>query len=201
MKHYDPSQWADFVRGLGSAIERANMHRHLETGCRRCARRLATFEQVAAVTRRDAAEPVPEHALRTVRAAFDLHRPAASTLTEVVLETLFDSALAPAAGGVRSSGAGGRQLLLRSADYTLELQVERPTEADIQVAGRVLGRPAEPVIEAPAFLLSGEEVTARAVTDETGGFSLRSRSRGGLELQVHPREGQRLRVDLGSGTR
>lgn len=186
MTHYAHGRWTDFVRGV--AADQQAMAAHLDTGCRRCARRHAVAERLARLSEADSRHAPPAYALRGVKALFSLRRPEASRSPlrrALGLETVFDSALAPAAAGVRGAGGERRELILRSDNYELDLEIEPvPRSARTRVGGLLLEHPERPKVHAPVYLLTGDRVVANAFTGELGDFSLDGPSDGPLTLRL-----------------
>lgn len=174
MTHYTPGKWVDYVRGV--AADPQSMAAHLDTGCARCARRHAAAEHLARLAAAESRDAPPAYALRGVKAFFGLQQPQAkrpSLLQALRFETVFDSALAPAAAGVRRTAGERRELILRSEEYELDLEIEPIPRSDrTRVAGLLLEHSARPSVHVPIYLLADDRVVASAFTGELGDFSL-----------------------------
>lgn len=60
MTHPDLARWADYLRGLSAAGERRALRRHLDSGCQRCAARVAALAPVGV---RNSEPPAGRHLL------------------------------------------------------------------------------------------------------------------------------------------
>ena len=199
MTHFDITQWADFVRGLGDSAETAAMQRHLDGGCQRCASISGALGQLTETSEVDAAIAPPAGALRSVKAFFSVQRPeAASSWCELTLSRVFDSRLAPAPAASRAPAGPGRQLLFESDDYTLELSVDRlPDASEAVLRGQLLEARGEPRSHTPVFLVGGGEVLDRAISERQGTFEMIGRLDRPCELWVFPDDENRIRLSLG----
>jgi len=46
MKHYPSEEWIDFVNGMGTLGDRAEMQMHLDQSCKRCSRTVSQWRKV-----------------------------------------------------------------------------------------------------------------------------------------------------------
>jgi hypothetical protein len=198
MSHYDITQWADFVRGLGAAGERAAMQRHLEGGCARCAAIAGALRRVATALGSEAEASPPEPMVRSVKAFFTVQHPEARAhWRELTLRRVFDSTLTRAPGSRRAPGDGVRQLLFESDEYTLELSVDRRADAGGAVLrGQLLAAHGEPRSHTPVFLVGGGEVIARTISERHGTFELTGRLDRPCELWVVPDDEHLIKLKL-----
>lgn len=201
MKHFKITEWTDYVRGLADADRRQAMESHLASGCKRCAELADSLARVAEVGRSESRHQAPDYAVRSIKAFFSLQRPErASGLATITLPRSFDSALAPASAGTRNFGEQGRQLLFESEDFALDVRFERPgSESSGVIVGQLLKRPAEPVANAPAYLVSDGAIAASAFTGDFGGFRLDCPAEGTLDLWLIVSDTERIAVTLEEG--
>lgn len=196
MKHYTLAEWTDFARGLCRQAEAGAMRAHLDGGCRRCQRRVATVRRVLDLAR--AGDPAPPgYAVRSAKALFALGRPERRSRWLTLPVTLrFDSAVVSAAAGTRGARAPERHLLYESGRYTLDLLLGGGESAQAVIAGQLLERPGEPLARVPAYLVDGGSVVTCSVTDEMGGFELRGELADAPELWLLVSDDRRIAVSL-----
>ncbi len=179
MKHYDLSEWTDYVRAVAIGAEaREAMENHLEAGCGRCAEAVSLLQAVAAAAEAETLCEPPAFAVRSVRAFFALQRPEGiSGWSALPLRVAFDSALAPLATGVRGLAGGepsGRHLVCHTEEVALDLRTDRAaTGEEMVMVGQIVGSADGPLPNVPAFLISRGEIVSRAFTGEHGEFQMR----------------------------
>lgn len=191
--HFGLDELADFARNAGPA-DRLNAIKQHIAGCRKCAKQAETWQRVAETAHRLTTAEPPESAVRIAKALY-----AANTLrkaagvTSVLAELLFDSSLAPAQAGVRSSSANPRQLLFGSGDYRVDLRIEPQDDVDkVALLGQVLhaknpGKDLGPVV---VSLTEGNRVLAKSQTNRLGEFQLQCDLTPSLELRLMLPEAQ-----------
>jgi hypothetical protein len=186
MKHFDITQWADSVRGIGPGLEQKQMQSHLDTGCSRCNQLASLFDRVAKMARADSEATPPDYAVRSVRAYFVLNQPTRrSWLQEVGLALTFDNQLEPASVNTRTDSPSTRQLTYGSQEYVLDLTVDQPeVGGEAGVAGYCLRQEGEPVAGAPVFLISRGQFAGQGMTGELGEFQFDAEIVDPMELWV-----------------
>lgn len=162
---------SDFVEGRLSADEEEEMQQHLSM-CAGCAADVAWLEDTMSLTRTDTGEDAPlwvtARAVRLLREqAATSSAPQPARWRRVIAALEFDSATMPLAFGMRSGGAGARQLLYRGEEYDLDLRVA-PEGAWWHVSGQLLG----PTTTTGQVALAGGAGRAEATLDALGAFSL-----------------------------
>ena len=70
IKHFPEQDWTDFVNGQVTQEKSLTMQRHLDTGCRKCAKSVALLRSVGQVAGREADFEPPASALRHIRNSF-----------------------------------------------------------------------------------------------------------------------------------
>src|SRR5579863_3532136 len=73
MKHFDITQWTDYVRGLSRPGEREAMEQHLSAGCSACASLAGVLRRVQDTALYEPA--VPQNVVRAAKAVFPPHPP------------------------------------------------------------------------------------------------------------------------------
>jgi hypothetical protein len=191
--HFGLEELADFARNIGPADRLKTMKHHLDA-CRKCAKAAETWQRVAKAGHRlPAAEP-PESAVRIAKALYAANAPRRTKgLTSVVGELLFDSLLAPAQAGVRSSSGNPRQLLFGSGDYRVDLRIEPQDDVDkVALLGQVLHAttPGKDLGSVAVSLTEGNRVLAKSQTNHLGEFQLQCDLKPRLELRLMLPEAQ-----------
>lgn len=201
-EHYDLGSWADFARDLVGGRERQGMRRHLDDGCRRCARRLETVRRLEVGARRDAEATAPAAALRLAKGIAALvARDARSEmgLGDLVLRLVFDTLHGPLPAGARQEAASDRQLVFESERCMLHVYLEPPAgDGSYWLAGQLLDGDSKPLSGVPACLLSETRVASFVVTNEAGEFQLTAPGLAGSELRFLMTDGLRVTVELPS---
>ena len=198
MTHPKITEWADYVRAVAGAGDREALRVHLEEGCRFCQATVAALELVASTAATETAMPVPDGAVRSVKAFFSIQQGRQQGVwTELPLRRAFDSALAPAAAASRSEGEPARQLLFESDDYTVELSLDQtPGEVDAVLRGQILEAEGQPRSHIPVFLVGDGEVIGRTISEQHGTFEMTGRLDQPCELWVFPDDEHRIRLSL-----
>ena len=195
MTHFDTSEWADFARGLLTDEETAPMSRHLDSGCQRCAQRLALQRTVVALADADRRLAAPDFAVRQIKGFFALNRPERrSRLAPIQLSLLWDSGLEPVRVGVRGGDSSERQVLFESEHYGLDLRIVPFDGRDAVVTGLLARRSGAPMGQVPTYLVVGDRVIDQATSDEAGQFELEADLDGPAELWLEVAKGQRIAV-------
>jgi hypothetical protein len=189
MKHFTTAEWIDLVNQVVSPGRRLAMEKHVENGCKLCARELSQWQRVRHLAAAEASYQPPQEAVRIAKAAFAgsiwaRERKPASSL----IELLFDSFLQPALQGVRSGTSTIRRLLYRADPFEVDLQIEPQSSGkSIVVTGQLLDlrqhggvAPDVPVVLSN---LSGRVV--QTVTNQFGEFREVIENSGDLELMLH----------------
>lgn len=186
MKHFSSEEWIDFANKVVSGSKRADMQKHLQTGCKRCAKAAALWQKVRRSAENEANYQPPADALHMVEAAFAAKH-AASGRREArgIIELLFDSFLQPAVAGARSARSAARQLLYRADPYHVDLHIEaKPGTSHVVVTGQLLdtNQPEHIARNVEILLSSGAEKVARISTNEFGEFRGEIENKGELKL-------------------
>lgn len=184
MRHFDIADWTDYVRELVDAPARQAMRDHLASGCARCGRTVSALERVANLAREEIRQPVPEYAMRSVKALSALHLPErAPKLVSLALQLAFDSFLEPAPAGTRGAELSSRHLVYYAQNYALDLRLEyEPGSEMLQLGGEILDRRFGPVANVPAFLIADDQIVSRSTSGDLGEFNMKCDSDGSIRL-------------------
>lgn len=176
MKHFDITQWADYVRGLVEPAARAAMAEHLSAGCRKCQSTATLFEKMAPVARAEIRHEVPDYAVHCAKAIYVLQQPeTVHILSGLRSKLVFDSFCDPLPAGVRSQHHISRQTLYEAGDYALDLRQEHERGSrQVTLVGQIAKRsePGKAIAGVPVWLSSGKSVVARAVSNQFGEFEM-----------------------------
>jgi hypothetical protein len=203
MKHFEMSEWVDYVRGLTPPSEAAIMARHLSEGCESCA---ALVGLVGRIREESAAETnAPDSVVAAAKAVFPV-RPSSGermdwlALPRLTARLIFDNISGAAVEGARSALESTVQLVYHAGDYTIELQIEQePESTRLAVVGQVFDRAGtgKPLSGAPVALMARNQVVTESATSRFGEFCLVSRMRSGLSVCMQIENiGKRVQIPL-----
>lgn len=186
--HYSEEDWVDFARQQGDPQDRARQARHLDSGCRRCAKTVRLWKAVLSVADEETSYHPPEESLRQALGQFNLHRPP-SLLERMARQAVlvFDSFRQPMPVGVRAVGPMPRQLLYKAGHYTLKLRVEPEPGSDrLSIVGQILDeQDATAALQNIGVLaLEGSTMLDRTLTNSLGEFQLEPDAKKNLYLSV-----------------
>jgi len=185
MDRFAGEQWADFARQVTAPDVSAKMQRHLDSGCRDCARSLSTMKKVAELAGREATYEPESGILRIAKALFAGQYQASANRVREILPLVFDSFAQPAMAGVRTAIATSRQLLYRKGGCCIDIRIEHvPGSKEAILVGQVLdsgqhGRDAASIL---VELMSGDKVIASTATTSYGEFQFLFPAERQLEL-------------------
>jgi anti-sigma factor RsiW len=174
MKHFSLTEWADFVRGVVTAEQRASMLKHLDEDCSRCKKTVGMWTSVSEFFKHEAACKPPASALRIARsylAPFKLALGQAQVLR--LARPTFDSFERPALAGVRGFDSGPQQLMYQCGSVFIDLRLEsKPVTHSMALAGQVVdvGQPGGGLAGIPVSLLSREDNWLETTTNQLGEF-------------------------------
>ncbi len=202
MRHFDNTEWADYVRNVVPAEQREQMLAHLQSGCSRCEKVQAMFSRFAGICMREAAYEVPRFAEQQVKALIGLVRgPRRTALAKLLGSMVYDSLNDPQPVGVRGTHQINRQVLFHAGDYSVDLRFEHEKgSASMVLVGQIANQkaPEESLANVPVILVAGNRELTRSISNTFGEFQLEYVPESDLRLVV-PLEsrGQELEVVLG----
>ncbi len=198
MNHFDIADWTDYARNLIQDELRGDMDEHLASGCARCGRTLKALERVVTLARTDLQQPLPEHAMRSVKALSAIHLPErAPKLVSLALQLAFDSFLEPAPAGTRALELNSRHLVYYAQNYALDLRLEYEAGTEmLQLGGEILDRKFGPVSNVPAFLISDDQVVSRSTSGDLGEFNMVCDNEGSIRLCLVMNDDECIDVSL-----
>jgi ribosomal protein S14 len=202
VRHFDITEWADYVRNTDSDDRHNQMKAHLQAGCSRCGRVKGLLSKFAAICSREASYEIPRSAEQQVKAMIGLARaPRLSTLQRIWASLVYDSVNDPQPVGVRGSHQINRQVLFHAGDYSVDLRFEHEKgSASMVLVGQIANQktPDELLANLPVILVAGSREVTRSISNTFGEFQLEYVPESDLRLLV-PLEskGQELEVQLG----
>jgi hypothetical protein len=200
MKHFTTEDGIDFVSQVVPASRRLAMEKHLQDGCKRCAKTVLRWQRLRQWAAAEASYQPPQEAVRIVHAAFAgsewaVQRKPASSLVEV----LFDSFLQPAMEGVRSAGSGTRQMLYRADPFQINLQIKvQRGDRNVVVTGQLLRLQHPEIVgrDVPIMVSNLRGRVVQAITNQFGEFHAEIENSGDLELVFHGEQDKPVVISL-----
>jgi hypothetical protein len=195
MKHYGIAALVDFARNLLPEETASSIQAHLATGCPECAEMSNFINQLTAVCRRVAVVSIPDAALRnalSILPAGFVIKPGRAR--RVAARLIFDSFLAPASVGLRSSWQVGWQALYRAGDCSLDLRIEPELHSSrAAMMGQISNHlvPGALMSDIPVRVKSGRLVLAEARSNQFGEFQMEYEQQNRLHLCVYLEGGAR----------
>ena len=202
VRHFDITEWADYVRSTVSSDQHKLMQAHLQSGCSKCERIKSLLSKFAAVCSREAAYQIPRAAEQQVKAMIGLAKaPRRSALQRLWATLVYDSVNDPQPVGVRGTHQINRQVLFHAGDYSVDLRFEHEKgSASMVLVGQIANQktPDELLANLPVILVAGNREVTRSISNTFGEFQLEYVPESDLRLLV-PLEsrGQELEVQLG----
>jgi hypothetical protein len=204
-RHFDITEWADYVRNLAAPEKHREMQAHLQAGCSKCEKLQQLFSKFAMVCARESAIEVPQYAERSVKALATLGKESRRSALQRLLATLtYDSSNDLLPAGVRGTHQISRQVLFHAGDYSVDLRFEHEKGSTSMVlVGQIANQkaPEETMSNLPVILLAGSREVSRSISNSFGEFQMEYVPDSDLRLLV-PLEstGQELEVVLGKAT-
>jgi hypothetical protein len=202
VRHFDITEWADYVRNVVPADQHAQMLAHLRTGCSKCEKIQAVLSRFAVICQREAAYEVPRVAEQQVKALVNLHKaPRRSALRRLLGSLVYDSMNDLQPAGVRGTHQINRQVLFHAGDYSVDLRFEHEKgSASMVLVGQIANQkaPEDNLANVPVILVAGNRELTRSISNTFGEFQMEYVPESDLRLLV-PLEstGQELEVVLG----
>lgn len=201
-RHFDITEWADYVRNVVSAEQHREMLTHLQSGCSKCEKLQALLSRLVTICLRETSFELPRYAEQQVKALMGLARtPRRSALARLLGSLIYDSQNDPQPAGVRGTHQINRQVMFHAGDYSVDLRFEHEKgSASMVLVGQIANQkaPDEMLANVPVILVAGDRELTRSISNTFGEFQLEYVPEGDLRLLV-PLEsrGQELEVELG----
>jgi hypothetical protein len=202
VRHFDITEWADYVRNAVPSDQQTLMQAHLQAACSKCEKLKALLSRFATVCSREASYQIPRAAEQQVKAMIGIaSAPRRSILQRVWASLVYDSVNDPQPVGVRGTHQINRQVLFHAGDYSVDLRFEHEKgSASMVLVGQIANQktPDEMLANLPVILVAGNREVTRSISNTFGEFQLEYVPESDLRLLV-PLEsrGQELEVQLG----
>jgi hypothetical protein len=202
VRHFDITEWADYVRNVVPADQHEQMRSHLQAGCFRCEKIQSVLSRFASICLREASYEVPRVAEQQVKALVSLHKaPRRTALQRLLGSLVYDSVNDLQPAGVRGTHQINRQVLFHAGDYSVDLRFEHEKgSASMVLVGQIANQkaPEENLANVPVILVAGNRELTRSISNTFGEFQMEYVPESDLRLLV-PLEsrGQELEVVLG----
>ena len=201
VRHFDITEWADYVRETVPSDQHKRMQAHLQVGCSKCEKLKALLFRFATICSREASYQIPRLAEQQVKAMIALAKAPRSILQRVWASLVYDSMNDPQPVGVRGTHQINRQVLFHAGDYSVDLRFEHEKgSASMVLVGQIANQktPDEMLANLPVILVAGNREVTRCVSNTFGEFQLEYVPESDLRLLV-PLEsrGQEFEVQLG----
>ena len=202
MKHSEIEKWVDFIHGFGPEEDHRSMEAHLST-CERCGGTVKFLENLKVTAVAEGRYDVPRDVEFQAKSLFSSMRPErVGLLPRLTAMLVFSTDLAPQVAGVRAVAQQfSQQALYEAGDFSLDLRIDQEIGAPrLLLVGQVLDRvqPSRKLVSVPVLLMSGEEVVARATSNQFGEFSMEYEPSKRLRLWVAVDAGRKIEVALGA---
>jgi len=200
MEHFSVEKWIDFVNLAVTTGEQQQMDKHLSLGCSSCQKTVSLWQRVRTSAAAEGNYQPPESAVRIAKAAFagaGLGSTATGAGSKVKL--LFDSFLQPMLAGVRSAGAGTRQMLYRADPYQIDVQLEmKPGANRVVVTGQLLnlGNPKVVATGTRVLVSNMQGDVVHTVANQFGEFSGEVKNSGDLQVTFATPSGEPIVISL-----
>jgi hypothetical protein len=172
---------------------------HLADNCVDCKKASAAWERVRTIALREAQYQAPQDLVRLAKLQFIVDAPQPE---DSWAGLVFDTAMQPAAAGIRGGLIHARQVIYEAESLTVDLRFERKLSGNaISVAGQVLDRqePLSWVSEAVVVLWTDKgRMISKSGVNEYGEFQLEFEPQNQLRMSVITRGRKTLRIGLGS---
>lgn len=200
MKHFTTEEWIDFVNQVTPQKKQDLMRRHLGSGCKGCAEKLALWQKVRGAAALEASYQPPADSVRIVKAAYaSAGMRGEEKERKSLVEVIFDSFLQPAVAGARSMATGTRQILYRADSYQIDLQIEsQPGSNVLLITGQMMDVSTPEIVSrgVSVKLSNYRESLVHTVTNEFGEFRCEIANSGDLELSVPGRGNKPITISL-----
>jgi hypothetical protein len=202
VRHFDITEWADYVRNTVPSDQHKLMHAHLQGGCSKCEKTMALMSKFAVICSREAAYRIPRAAEQQVKAMIGVaNAPRRTAMQRIWASLVYDSVNDPQPVGVRGTHQINRQVLFHAGDYSVDLRFEHEKgSASMVLVGQIANQktPDDMLANLPVILVAGNREVTRSISNTFGEFQLEYVPESDLRLLV-PLEstGQELEVQLG----
>jgi hypothetical protein len=171
MKHFSDEAWIDFARGTTSPRKAAELKRHLDE-CPKCRSISGLWGAVLEILHREQEYRPSDHAIRSAKGMYDLHR-ALQSLSGEKADLIFDSFRTPLLAGVRNSHMPSqRQLQYGFGPILIDIELSKEFGASENIlSGQISTRDeSQSVNDCRVFLIRGKRFIAQTKCSHLGEF-------------------------------
>ena len=179
MRHLNADWIIGYAEGRLDPQKKESVEHHLES-CSFCTNEAFEWLSILDALKGSNLQSAPLHAIRACEAVFRITKPV-SRLREIFARVIFDSALVPAAAGVRGA-TDSQQICLRSDEFDVHLRVGGTPRV---IVGQMLQRSEGDFVAGArvGILHDGEEIQF-TITDSLGEFRIDNAPSGALRFQA-----------------
>jgi hypothetical protein len=197
-EHFDVGAWVDHARGLGSPARRADIERHLASGCTVCTGLAEFFKKLSDAGLRLLEDKAPQEWSQKAEEIFqkELLRPIETLPVRRATPVPFHLSAEPAQ--VRADSPLGRHMTYQTPECTVDLKLEEGANPlELLLVGQItdIRKPAAAVSFTPVFVLTNNKLVASTSSNAFGEFELALVRRRNMVLSF-PLEGVRIDVML-----
>ncbi len=190
----------DYLDGKLAAEEAERVATHLSGDCAQCSANRDWFNQVKTLAALDQSIDPPAWVTKRALRIFETQKPRlVERLVQAIAALTFDSFARPAVIGVRSTETTNRQLLYNAGAYSIDLQIAPVGGSRADLVGQILCE-AETSFDSVAGLalelVSQDQKTHRASTNEMGEFTIGGLKQGLYNLTIQTSEGHITAYDI-----
>jgi hypothetical protein len=180
VKHLNEAQSADLARNLTSAVERAAIQDHVNSGCTKCAAELTMWQQVVVFAKEEVRFAPSEDTVRVAKGNFWVKPKEAKSTARLV----FDSLLQPATAGTRGA-VSARQFLFETDELYIDLRLDAQAER-LSLVGQIMDRSQskQAVQDLSIHLHKGKLQLADTKTNQFGEFQFEFEASSDLSISI-----------------
>jgi hypothetical protein len=198
MRHLTLPQVVDYVRGVADEVDARAITLHLASGCRACARMVASMRSVETV----AAAPYQEVPADVVRRALSVFSAGAGRRVVVRPSMAHAFQLRPFAEvGVRAIAPADAHVVYETNGLVVDVRLDHAPDGQLSVTGQLAFLREQSRGGIPVLAVSHGATLGRAVSSPNGEFQLQFHSADDIHLSVRLAAGNRVDCALNSTTR
>ncbi len=173
--HFDTGAWVDYARGLGSSARRADIERHLASGCDACAKLAGFFKKLSEAGLSLLEDETPQEWSRKAEQIFqkELLHPIETLPVRRATPVPFHFSAEPAP--VRAGSPLGRHMTYQTSECTVDLKLEPGANPlELSLVGQItdIRKPDAAVPLTPVFVLTNNKLVASTSSNAFGEFQL-----------------------------
>ena len=194
--HFSLEEWADFVRGQVNPETRARMQRHLDEGCRMCAKIVELWQSVLDLARRAKTFQPLDSDVRWAHVLFRVFPPAEAAGVDLLFGFL-NRHMPRALEGVRGAGTSLGHFIFQKENLLLDLQF-RVTGESASMLGQLLDSADQGASYSytTVKVMSESGMEVETTTNEFGEFRLQYHLQPNLLLVIELESANRLVTPL-----